>query len=98
MSQPPEQLSPVRVPSLALDQLPFGLSWDDVAGALPDFAGHGTAHVSYRKRGRHQGGHPSGIVTLGYGGGDGDRRGRTVFVKGDRGDAGDGGGGRFFHG
>jgi hypothetical protein len=69
------------VPPIALDRLPYGLTWDDVAGGLPDFVGNGTAHLTHRKRGRHQGGHESVIVTLGYDAVDGSRRHRTLFLK-----------------
>ena len=84
----PEQLSPVPVPSPSPSPLPFGLTWEAVAGALPDLVGSlpdrggdRTVYVSHVKRGEHQGGHPSVIMTLGGVGVDGRRRERTLFFK-----------------
>jgi len=77
----PDQLSPVRVPAATPVTLPFGMTWEDLASALPGFVGGGTASVSHLKRGRHQGGQSSVILTLTYVGRGGRSRERTVFFK-----------------
>lgn len=77
----PDHLSPSRMPSAEPVPLPFGMTWGDLAAALPGFAGGGSASVSHLKRGRHQGGQPSVILTLTYVGSDGRSRERTVFFK-----------------
>ncbi len=77
----PDHLSPSRRPSAEPEPLPFGMTWGDLATALPGFAGGGIASVSHLKQGRHQGGQPSVILTLTYVGRDGRSRERTVFVK-----------------
>lgn len=77
----PDQLSPSRLLATEPVPLPFGMTWVDLATALQGYAGGGTAHVSHRKRGRHQGGQPSVILTLGYVDRDGRSREQTVFFK-----------------
>jgi len=78
----PNQLSPMSLPmSTAECELPFDLTWDDLAIALPDITGRGTARVSHLKRGTHQGGHPSAIMTLSYVGKGGQSHDRTLFFK-----------------
>lgn len=77
----PEHLSPERVPSPRPAALPFGLTWTDLAGALPGAGAGGSAVVSHVRRGPHQGGHPSVIMTLSYRSPAGDPRRRTLFFK-----------------
>ena len=77
----PDQLSPGREPSPTPVPLPFEITWADVAGALPGFTGGGIARVSHVRRGMHQGGRPSVIMTLSYVGQGGRRCERTVFFK-----------------
>lgn len=77
----PDQLSPGRAPSPTPAPLPFETTWADVAGALPGFTAGGTARVSHLRRGMHQGGQSSVIMTLSYVGQGGRRCERTVFFK-----------------
>ncbi|GAA1430493.1 hypothetical protein GCM10009616_15230 [Microlunatus lacustris] len=77
----PEELSAARVPAPREAPLPFGLTWADLGRGLPGAAAGGRAAVSHVKRGQHQGGHPSVILTLSYDAADGQPRRQTVFFK-----------------
>lgn len=81
-----DDLSPVAVPAEPTT-LPFSLTWSDVAGCLPGCVASGRAWVSHVKRGRHQGGHPSVIITLSYRDAEGVDRERTVFFKRNTGES-----------
>ncbi len=62
--------------------LPFGLTWADLSGVLePQPVEDGCVIVSHVTRGRHQGGHPSVIVTLSYEASGGEVAERTLFFK-----------------
>ena len=61
--------------------LPFDLTWTDLEDALPEGAIGDSAVVSHVKRGQHQGGHPSVIVTLYYNAPSGHPGQRTLFCK-----------------
>jgi hypothetical protein len=78
----PDDLSPA--PELLLLQptaLPFDLTWADLREALPGGTVGGRAVVSHSKRGQHQGGHPSVIMTLSYDAPSGQPCQTTLFFK-----------------
>lgn len=82
----PDHLSPAPASSPEPAALPFGLTWADLADVLPGGAAGGRAVVSHLKRGRHQGGHPSVIMTLSWESPSGPRR-TTLFFKSNPGDS-----------
>lgn len=76
----PAELSPLPVPARPVP-LPYGLTWTDVAGCLPGYAGGGSAWTTYVKQGLHQGGRGNTLLTLRYRDADDHERHRTVFLK-----------------
>ncbi|WP_157973745.1 phosphotransferase [Desertihabitans aurantiacus] len=61
----PAELSPTPLEPGRPVALPFGLTWADLRAAFEhELGAEGRAVVSHAKRGRHQGGHPSVILTV----------------------------------
>ena len=91
----PDDLSPASVLSTSPAALPLGVTWEDLAGGLPGLVSTGTATTSHVKRGQHQGGQPSTIMTLSYLGEAGRSREQTVFFKQNPPDSREGGAYRY---